>query len=388
MALGVRDMSKILKQLTLASIIAVLTVHSVGAITADEFYSDQDILTYDKNAEAACQATIGDSVNPIATSIEENVKIGYQYFIGKNLSPNQSAGIIGNLIVESGMDPKKSQLGGGPGRGLAQWTSTERWLKVVEFARNQNRSEFDLMLQLDFIWHELQGAEKAAYTHLIGTTTIEQATESFMRKYERPGVEALAERIAAARNTFSKYNGLEGIGGSVSSGGCAGSSVIGGTVVQIAEAEFAKGIVEQPQRCDAGNPSTKGTCGPEIDKYTDSTLEYWCADFVSWIYKTAEMPFSGGASGGWRIASVSSMKDWFSANGQYFSQGDSNYIPKPGDVVFYSYSHVDIIVAINEDTIVTIGGNTGVGDNQNGSGVGKKTKKLSESSIDGFGRMK
>ncbi len=76
--------------------------------------------------------------------------------------------------------------------------------------------------------------------------------------------------------------------------------------MSIAKAELAKNIKEQPIGCDAGNPSRKGSCGKEIDKYTDTTLEYWCADFVSWVYAQAGSPFTGGLSGGWRIPGVDS----------------------------------------------------------------------------------
>ena len=39
----------------------------------------------------------------------------------------QAAGIIGNLDQESGMDPTISQYDGGPGRGIAQWSTGGRW---------------------------------------------------------------------------------------------------------------------------------------------------------------------------------------------------------------------------------------------------------------------
>lgn len=371
---------------TSLSIIA-LVAEPLSAASVQDFYSDNDVLFFDENFTPNCSPSSGSSATPVASS-GQNVQTGYQYFVGKGFTPEQSAGIIGNLIHESGMDPNTRQNGGGPGRGLAQWEAgpNGRWVNLVQFARDQNRNEFDLMVQLDFIWFELQGSEKSAYEHLLETQTVEEATESFLDKYERAGDPALNARIDYARETLQQYGDLPGIGGSASSGGCGGSAS-GGTIVGIAEAEFAKNIVERPPRCDAGNPSTPGTCGPEIDKYTDTTLEYWCADFVSWVYKTAGTPFTGGASGGWRIASVRGVQAWFETNGLFFTRGDANNSPQPGDVVIYSYSHTDIIVAVQDGSIVTIGGNTGVGDVQNGSGVGKKTISMNNGNIVGYGRL-
>src|SRR5580765_5689939 len=62
-----------------------------------------------------------------APIIAANEQAAYAFFIGKGLSSVQSAGIIGNLDVESGVDPTKYQCGGGPGRGIAQWSAGGRW---------------------------------------------------------------------------------------------------------------------------------------------------------------------------------------------------------------------------------------------------------------------
>ena len=48
------------------------------------------------------------------------------YFVGKGLTNFQSAGIVGNLDQESGVNPSSVQAGG-PGRGIAQWSVGGRW---------------------------------------------------------------------------------------------------------------------------------------------------------------------------------------------------------------------------------------------------------------------
>src|SRR5438105_13835498 len=71
----------------------------------------------------------GESIGQDEEAITENAndKIAFDYFLGKGLTAVQSAGIIGNLDQESGMDPTISQFGGGPGRGIAQWSAGGRW---------------------------------------------------------------------------------------------------------------------------------------------------------------------------------------------------------------------------------------------------------------------
>ncbi len=74
--------------------------------------------------------TSGDSANvendPVVTETASD-QIAFDYFVGKGLTDVQAAGIVGNLDQESGMSPTIAQYGGGPGRGIAQWSVGGRW---------------------------------------------------------------------------------------------------------------------------------------------------------------------------------------------------------------------------------------------------------------------
>ena len=117
------------------------------------------------------------------------------------------AGIMGNLLVESRLNPRKSQditdaagnfvEGGGVGRGIAQWSKNERWQDCIAFSKK--RSEFDLLIQLEFIHHELTSQEMySAGGALFRTTDVTEAALLFMRYYERPQI----------KKTESKYKGF------------------------------------------------------------------------------------------------------------------------------------------------------------------------------------
>ena len=56
-----------------------------------------------------------------------NEKAAYEFFVKKGLKPFQAAGIVGNLEQESNVEPTAIEYGGGPGRGIAQWSVGGRW---------------------------------------------------------------------------------------------------------------------------------------------------------------------------------------------------------------------------------------------------------------------
>ncbi|PSL01364.1 CHAP domain-containing protein [Haloactinopolyspora alba] len=127
-----------------------------------------------------------------------------------------------------------------------------------------------------------------------------------------------------------------------------------GSVVQIARKEFERGPREQTH------------CGRICDVYIDDGHEDWCADFVSWVFKAAGVPFKPTPGTkmyfwrhDWQIPAVMGMEEWFrrGAHGsQFFTPGQQD--PQPGDVAIYA-GHVNIVVAVNpeQQTLVTIGGN-------------------------------
>lgn len=128
-----------------------------------------------------------------------------------NLTPAQSAGIVGNLMRESGLNPRVNEGGavgmprGIGGYGLAQWTGS-RQTDLVSFAGG-GAAAGNLQTQLRFIVHELLGPESRALASLRRTTTPEEAAVVFDRDYERSGIKALSERKANARQVFGEIAG-------------------------------------------------------------------------------------------------------------------------------------------------------------------------------------
>jgi hypothetical protein len=88
-----------------------------------------------------------------------------------------------------------------------------------------------------------------------------------------------------------------------------------------------------------------GTASHEalLNSYTDGApYEEWCADFVSYVYKQAGYPFSGGEADGWD----QNIADDIQYMG-FTMHAAGNYSPQPGDVAYFDYpgGHVEIVVS-------------------------------------------
>ena len=150
---------------------------------------------------------VDESTEALATAFA-NDKPAYDFFVGKGLTNFQAAGIVGNLDQESGVNPGAVQFGGGPGRGIAQWSTGGRWdtsnPNVLAYAKQQGLSATSLNLQLEFIWLELTTVGYG-YTQLKATTNVTDATVVFMDKYEICGTCDQTQRVNYAKSVLNAY---------------------------------------------------------------------------------------------------------------------------------------------------------------------------------------
>lgn len=183
----------------------------------------------------ACVATgVGSSADPVDdrqdSVVSENAddKIAFDYFVGKGLTDVQAAGIVGNLDQESGMSPTVAEYGGGPGRGIAQWSVGGRWDtskddNVAWYAKQHGASRQSLELQLAFIWYELTTLGYG-YSDLLAATTVTAAVAAFQDSYEICGACDASNRIAHAKAALAAFGGSPPPPASSSSGSSSSSS--------------------------------------------------------------------------------------------------------------------------------------------------------------------
>lgn len=158
----------------------------------------------------------------------------WQYFEKKGFSKYGIAGLMGNLQAESGLNPKNLQntyekslgmtdaqytqavdngkytnfIKDSAGYGLAQWTYWSRKEKLMEFAKAHKRSIGDLDMQLDFLYKELKENYSSVFKTLCNATSVLEASNAVLLKYERPAnqsKEVQQKRAAYGQKIYDKY---------------------------------------------------------------------------------------------------------------------------------------------------------------------------------------
>lgn len=152
--------------------------------------------------------------NPDIGNISDNAQAIWTFFTGSGYSKECTAGIMGNLQQESGLDPNSHQSGGGKGRGLAQWSVNEsRYNGLVEYAKGKGKEWTDLQCQLEWIVKELNDdwikkviVQKAGSFDAWKTMTdINKACDIFEAAYERAGIPAMEKRYKFAKQFYDKF---------------------------------------------------------------------------------------------------------------------------------------------------------------------------------------
>ena len=146
-----------------------------------------------------------------------------------------TAGLMGNLFAESGLQPNnmedqyQSKLGyndetytcavdngtytnfvkDAVGYGLAQWTYWTRKQNLLNFARQNNKSIGDLDMQLNFLIKELKESyTNSVYNVLKKATSVLEASNAVLLNFERPanmGVSIQATRARYGQTYYNKY---------------------------------------------------------------------------------------------------------------------------------------------------------------------------------------
>lgn len=161
---------------------------------------------------------------------KDNIEKAFNYFLSRGLTAEQSAGIVGNLIQESNVNPSADNPAAvGGGGGIAQWEG-ERWSGsdgLLAFAQQQGKPWNDLGLQLDFIWKEMPNqyagdvaALQAILPGASGSTssldavkmsqTAAIAAQAFELTFERAGNPQMQNRINYANQILDPANGMVG----------------------------------------------------------------------------------------------------------------------------------------------------------------------------------
>lgn len=146
------------------------------------------------------------SAQPIGAGQKVTASEIYQYLLRKGFTPEQAAGILGNMQVESGFDTGAYNPGEGA-IGLCQWEGGRR-TNLEAFAAAQGKPVTDWHVQVDFMMHELQGTESGAYGQIKAANSAGAAAAAFDQYYERSSGAARGQRVANANSIASSMAGV------------------------------------------------------------------------------------------------------------------------------------------------------------------------------------
>jgi hypothetical protein len=158
------------------------------------------------DAGAPSRTDDGDVVMILAASDAPNsaARTAFEFFVAKGLAHEQAAGIVGNLLQESNMNPASVQPDG-PGRGIAQWSVGARWNGLLRFARARHASPMALDTQLEFLWHELTTIPSLGLGALRAERSVAGAAGVFARSFEVCGLCNHPRRVAFAESVLRAF---------------------------------------------------------------------------------------------------------------------------------------------------------------------------------------
>ena len=161
----------------------------------------------------------------VGKSNEEKI---WNYLFEKFGNAYGAAGCMGNLMAESGLNPKNLQNTGNiklgmtddeyvtaidngtytkeqyiydqQGAFLAQWTYWSRKKALYEYAKYKNASIGSLEMQLEFLCKELSENYKSVLTTLKTAKSVKEASNAVLLKFECP-----ADQSVAAQNKRASY---------------------------------------------------------------------------------------------------------------------------------------------------------------------------------------
>ena len=236
-------MLKKLFSVLVAALILVSPASAISDAVIDKMNSIESYY-YNPEGELKCKPNFTGDVTVAGGSAEEKIWSALTSF----LTPEQGAGIMGNLVSESGLNPVRHEtsflnknpnfdLSSDPktahGIGLAQWSFGRR-ISLYNFIKSRApelTKYFDeaetygrlsgaqfvqvageevanqlISLEIEFLRDEIS----ATYPAIKNATTVAAATEAFLKDYERPKNPDLIhhpDRLPQAEGIYSRLSG-------------------------------------------------------------------------------------------------------------------------------------------------------------------------------------
>ncbi len=167
---------------------------------------------------------------------KDNAEKIWNFLIDEGFNDYGTAGKMGNLRPESNLEPTNLQnscekrlnytdaeytaavdngtyknfVNDGAGYGLAQWTFPTRKAALLEYAKSAGKSIGDLETQLRFMVKELKENFRPVYMALKTASSVKEASDLVLTKYEAPKDQSDAvkrKRAEYGQEYFNRFSG-------------------------------------------------------------------------------------------------------------------------------------------------------------------------------------
>lgn len=195
------------------------------------------IQSYKNSMSSASSSSGSISASSANLTGSDNAESTWRFFRDKGFSKEGTAGLMGNLYAESGIQPTnlqnsfESRLGSdseytakvdngsygnfardSAGYGLAQWTYSSRKQNLFNYAKSAGTSIGDLGMQLNFLYKELSESYSGVFNAIKNASSLQSASNSVLHDFESPAnqsssVEAL--RASYGQSYYNKYNSYD-----------------------------------------------------------------------------------------------------------------------------------------------------------------------------------
>ena len=159
--------------------------------STSSYYTSQGVETYDKSGTTQADCLSGDpGTGGGVPSGVTNAERVFKFLVAQGLTANQAAGIVGNMMQESGggtfnLDPAITNPTSGA-YGIAQWYA-DRKTNLINYANGVNKPVSDVEMQINFLWKELTTSYKERVLDPIrAAKDMRSATLIWLEYYEVP----------------------------------------------------------------------------------------------------------------------------------------------------------------------------------------------------------
>lgn len=192
---------------------------------------------YDWNGKAVYSRAAAGGTDAAAPGADATEKAIWDFLKSKGFNDFATAGVMGNLFAESGLNPQNLQntynkkfgktdaqytaevdngsytnfVHDSAGYGLAQWTYYSRKQGLLNAARAAGVSIGNMNMQLAYLWQELQGYKSVMAT-LKAAASVRAASDAVLTGFEKPADQSEAvqkKREEYGLTYYNKYAGTQ-----------------------------------------------------------------------------------------------------------------------------------------------------------------------------------